>query len=71
MSSGYEGLPELNSSSDSDNNDENEVLTSNTNQNQFGFGSNRLTGKKPKPDDWEPPPEGSGKDFNSRNAKKK
>jgi len=64
MSSGYEGMAELESSSDLDRQVKREVLTSNTYQNQYGFGSNRITGKKTTPDDWEPPLEGSGKDFN-------
>ena len=71
MSSGYSGMDELVSSSDSDSHIEREVLTSNTHRNQYGFGSSRVTGKKATPDDWEPPLEGSGKDFNPRNAKKK
>ena len=66
-------MAELESSSDSDSHVKREVLTSNTfkNQYQFVYGSSRITGKKSTPDDWNPPPEGSGKDFNPRNAKKK
>ena len=71
MSSVTSGMEDLVSSSDSDDNTKREVLTSNTRKHQYGFGSSRITGKKVTPDDWEPPLEGSGKDFIPRNAKKK